>query len=266
MTTGPTTTTVSPACDHSVLNVIKLAQKVLRTRVQSKMHDTGIEQENARLWDELLQQSHDGVHDGTAPMILRGDLSAPVGIKLTGRRWEQFEKWFATTMKKPLRDACEAEGLPMLYPGRISNRRGGYSERSEAQYFVSFIASPPTNLSHLTTEESTDVDESSFPLNRWPSAPAKEAKITAPVASGNTRDPDQSPSGLPSGGNSSVRLQQQVLLEDENSLLKRMVIERDLYIEKLKDEIEKLKDEIQRLSRQYTPSTIAGTGAGRKWR
>ena len=194
MTTGPTsptTTTVSPACDHSVLNVIELAQKVLRTRVQSKMHDTGIEQENARLWNELLQQSHDGVHDGTTPMILRGDLSAPVGIKLTGRRWEQFEKWFATTMKKPLRDACEANGLPMLYPGRISNRRGGHPEHSEAQYFVSFVATPPTSDAQSEEEEE---EEGSLILRRL------------------------------------------AHLEDENAQLKRIVVECNLKLLKLRDE------------------------------
>lgn len=94
--------------------------------------------DHAKLWRELLNQSKEGSKRGIAPNILKGDLATPLGLKVTGRRWQLFLNWFDRHIEPSLTQLAERSKIPALKPIRKSNRKGGFPEASEAIFFLVF--------------------------------------------------------------------------------------------------------------------------------
>lgn len=129
-----------PAAGPKLEPAIKLALTRLQSWCKAEGFDwDGIQDEDGRLWKELLTQSADNLRNETTPCIRRGDLSSPVGVILDGRRWNKFLKWFDREVRLDLTKECQQANLPMLYCGRLSDMRGGRPESSEALYFLSYM-------------------------------------------------------------------------------------------------------------------------------
>ena len=94
---------------------------------------------NARIWEQLLDQSHRlGKHD-TAPAILKQDLGAPLGIRITKEKWMSFLSWWNREIRDDYIRACQLLQVPILYPARTCDSKGGYSESKAAIYFLSLL-------------------------------------------------------------------------------------------------------------------------------
>lgn len=104
--------------------------------------------ENAKLWRELLVQSRDRSSRDMAPYVLKGDLAAPTAVKLSGRRWQAFLRWFERIIAPELRMLSLESGIPALKAVRQSNPKGGRPEQSEAVYFLAFV-DPQATLTSL---------------------------------------------------------------------------------------------------------------------
>lgn len=94
---------------------------------------------SAQIWMELLRQSDQYMIDDIAPHRLAADLQAPLGFsKLGNRRWDQVRRLLRTEIKPYLKSALDYSNLPMLHEARLSNGKGGYHEKSGAEYYLSF--------------------------------------------------------------------------------------------------------------------------------
>ena len=80
--------------------------------------------DHAKLWRELLNQSKEGSKRGIAPNILKGDLAIPLGLKVDGRRWKLFEKWYERHIEPSLTQLAERSKIPALK----ANRNSGSSD------------------------------------------------------------------------------------------------------------------------------------------
>jgi hypothetical protein len=167
---GSATYEQAPACGPRLAPAIKQAQAALAEWMQADRRNTRfkseLESEDARLWGELLSQSSAGLRNQSPPLIRRGDLSSPIGVVLDGRRWDQFQGWYSRKYEPYLRRASDASGVPMLYGARISDRKGGHAESSEACYFLSF--NPPPER-QLTTAPYREVDGRTVRAIGWTS-------------------------------------------------------------------------------------------------
>lgn len=95
--------------------------------------------EHAKLWRELLNQSKDRSSRDVAPNVLKGDLAAPIGIKLDGRHWRGFQTWFERYVAPELLRLSMDSGVPALQAVRRSNRKGGFPGQSESVFFLAFL-------------------------------------------------------------------------------------------------------------------------------
>jgi hypothetical protein len=109
--------------------------------------------QDALLWRILLIRSLAECERGVATLFRRQDIGIPARIALTGRRWDQFQRWHARKVLNRHLEACKPDGLPMLYGGRMSDSRGGHAESAEALYFVSYdppeVGPAPTGATAL---------------------------------------------------------------------------------------------------------------------
>jgi hypothetical protein len=121
----------------------------------------GRECDDCRLWLELLRQTLRRSVDNASPEISRSDLSTPVGVVLTGRRWLRFVKRWQAHISPNLKQACIGCNASLLYPGRRSNKRGGRAEVSEAGYFLSLT--PPASTRSSGSFTLVAPKETSYP-------------------------------------------------------------------------------------------------------
>lgn len=213
----------SPACGATVGDAIAQALRIADVRAENERRLDSEISEDCRLWRELLRLSQGQLFQDMAPTISRKALEASANVELTQRRWMRFLRWFERNMAEPLHRACMQSGVPALYGGRLSDRRGGRAEYSEAQYFVSF-QSPDA----LAGAADTVMSAQSACIS--PDGSARNFN----AAPGRRHD---RPSGRIPGPLSEVeaRLQAQVRdLEDVTFRLKRLLAERDLEIDVLK--------------------------------
>lgn len=157
----------SPAHGSELLSAIDQAIQVLTDQMENEGNSYGVDAENEKIWQELLKRSRAKIVNQTAPCIRKGDLAAPLAIRLDGRRWERFQRWFVRAVENELLTASEASGIPILYGARLANRRGGYAEASEAIYFVSFdppeVSTRGRSIQAATTAPARLELEQSFP-------------------------------------------------------------------------------------------------------
>ncbi len=138
------------------------------------------------------------------PTIARGDLATPVGLELNRRRWVRFQRWFDRNMRSTFLSESLRSGVPMLFGGRSSDRRGGRAEFHEAKYFLSF--DPPDGAAAVE-------GDSPGPGSTKPRTEGAEAHALF-----DTSD------------NKDQRLKR---LEDENRRLMILVAKKDLEIDRL---------------------------------
>lgn len=95
--------------------------------------------EHLTLWKEILLQSKEHSSNFVAPNLLKGDIAARIAIRLTGRQWASFEKWFEQKIAPELRSLATQSRIPAIRPVRLSDRKGGYPEQSEAILYVAYF-------------------------------------------------------------------------------------------------------------------------------
>lgn len=118
---------------------------------------------HAKLWRELLQQSRMRAQQGTTPRIPKGDLAAPIGIRLDGRHWTFFENWHERYVAEELRMRASDSGIPALRAVRHANRAGGHPDKTEAMIFLAFDVENPADGPFETSEQATHKMHSAAP-------------------------------------------------------------------------------------------------------
>lgn len=130
-----------PASGPRLTEALTQAQEHLDVLARKNNYDHDGWPDHARLWRSLLEQSKSRMGpDRLAPHILKGDLASPVGVRLSGRYWTFFIKWFERVVVPGLNEQSLQSGIPVLVPVRVSNRNGGYPESSESIYFLAFAS------------------------------------------------------------------------------------------------------------------------------
>lgn len=99
--------------------------------------------QGARIWRELLLMSKDGSAAGVAPSIRRADLTFALKIDMDKRAWTRFERFYGSQMRDRLLTVARASGLPALSAVRLSQRRGGNPDATEAVYYLVAQPEPP---------------------------------------------------------------------------------------------------------------------------
>lgn len=94
----------------------------------------------AKIWGELLEQTKRRMIGDIAPNLLKGDISCPIGINVTGRQWKSFERWYDRHVRPELIKSAGESGIRAIRAVRVSDRKGGRPESSEAVYFLAYIA------------------------------------------------------------------------------------------------------------------------------
>lgn len=130
----------TPASGPNISNALRQALQTAESVAQSQQRLDARVCDDCRIWLELLHQSQDRLHGEVAPAIRRSSLDSASNLALTKRRWDRFLRWFHRNMLPPLKSSSERSGVPIVYPARASDRRGGRPELSEAHYFLSFQA------------------------------------------------------------------------------------------------------------------------------
>ena len=91
------------------------------------------------LWKEILLQSKKLSTKGVAPNLLKGDVASSIAVRLTGRQWSSFEKWFNQTIAPELQLLAAKSKVPAIRPVRIADRKGGYPDQSEAILYIAYV-------------------------------------------------------------------------------------------------------------------------------
>lgn len=95
---------------------------------------------HARLWKAILTQSKNRLDRQVAPNLVKSDLAIPALMKLDGRDWKSFGKWFERVIESELLQLSQLSRIPALRVIRHANAKGGYSEKSGAIYYLSFFS------------------------------------------------------------------------------------------------------------------------------
>lgn len=107
--------------------------------------------------------------NGVAPNILKGDLAAPIGIKLDGRHWSAFLKWFDRTIASELLNRARDSNVPALQAVRRSNPKGGFPDKSESVFFLAFLDEDVCLASPSEPESAKPIDSKQRYLGKcWP--------------------------------------------------------------------------------------------------
>lgn len=125
-----------PQLDKAIDQAIEHLNKIaVRRNYQAKNWPN-----HARLWREMLVQSKNRLDRLVAPNLSKSDLSIPAAVKLDGRDWQAFSKWFDRNVAPELLQLSSFTRIPALRAVRRSNTKGGFSESSEAIYCLSFFS------------------------------------------------------------------------------------------------------------------------------
>jgi len=121
------------------LQTIDQAMVVLdRWAKQSDQGAPAAWRQGARIWREMLLMSRDGSAGGVAPSIRKADLDFALKIALDKRSWTRFERFYATQMFDPLSAMSQDSGLPVISATRLTQKRGGNPDSTEAVCFLIF--------------------------------------------------------------------------------------------------------------------------------
>lgn len=179
-----TSTEVLPCSGPKTKPSIELAQLQLAQWAKREGLPDGKQQPDqlppdARLWYELLRQSLEGIHLDTVPSLPRGDLAAPTGIKLTERRFAQFQRWFEREILIDLERLVRDRGCLPIRAHRVSDRRGGDATVSEAKYFLTFAPFASWRATDGAPEAPASGDGVAQPVAGQPSSLPPEAPVPA---------------------------------------------------------------------------------------
>lgn len=130
-----------PASGPKLYLAIDQALKQLNTLATRRDFDHEGWPEHARLWRELLNQSKNRSSREVSPNLLKGDLASPIGIRLDGRHWHSFKKWFDRHVASELLQLAMDSGVPALQAVRLSNRKGGFPDQAESIFYLVFFES-----------------------------------------------------------------------------------------------------------------------------
>ncbi len=123
---------------------------------------------DALVWRTLLKLSSQGFDRTVTPLFQRQELAIPSRVELTGRRWTQWQRWYAREIKAGLEHLCSSIKVPVLYGARMSNTRGGYADSSEAFYYLSFCPPLPCSArSAAGSSERMRADVPNGPSSPW---------------------------------------------------------------------------------------------------
>ena len=126
-----------PASGQQINEYIDQALDIIKV-VESRETENNRRSEYARLLREILVLSKAETGYGVVKIMLSGDLGTLLGIKLDGRYWLSFLKWFYRFIYDDFILESKRSGIPALIPTRLSDRKGGYSDRSEAVIYLTF--------------------------------------------------------------------------------------------------------------------------------
>lgn len=129
---------IKPASGQKLPLAIDLALQHLDDLVIKRGGNNDSWSRHAALWQTILVQSRNQSVLGVSPNLLKGDLAAPVGIRLDGRYWTRFETWFDRYVWPDLQRIAAASSVPPLRPARWADRKGGYHAEAEAVFFLYF--------------------------------------------------------------------------------------------------------------------------------
>lgn len=150
-----------PASGPKLDQSIDQAIKQLKTLATRRDFSPNSWPDHAKLWRELLNQSKSrSLNREVSPNLLKGDLASPTGIKLDGRHWQAFRKWFATNVAPELLLLSADSGVPALQAIRRSNSKGGFPEKSESVFYLAFYEGEKnTNDDEVSsqTDETSDL-------------------------------------------------------------------------------------------------------------
>ncbi len=162
-------------------------------------HDSLKRPLSARIWRELLIQSMAKVRPEVAdkrrrqpapvaPAFRVIDIGGPAGVRIDGRQWEKFERWFARHIEAELRARCLEAEVPMLYAARLSDR-GGYHEEHMSVVFLTTDPPTPEHSPMAAAITPPSVDTTS--ATKVSEAPAAVGEVGAPPPTASQRrDPD----------------------------------------------------------------------------
>lgn len=165
------------------LNQIEGNQEVLRHAKLKHMS----------LWKEILLQSKERGTNGVAPNLLKGDIAARIAVRLTGRKWDSFEKWFDQAIAPELQSLAEKSKVPAIRPVRITDRKGGYPDQSEAILYVAYVEKIGTTADGSAAIESPsqqiDAKKSLAVSEELTVCNSDDAQKTADIAAAQTHKP-----------------------------------------------------------------------------
>lgn len=122
-----------------------------------------VENINLRIWKRLVSVSRERIAAFEAPIIQKADITDAVDVELSGRRWDQFQRWFDRHMAPELARLSRESGVPAVCAVRVSDRRGGHPHFRGSVYFIVFSPLPElsteSNKNSLQAKTSTS-DES----------------------------------------------------------------------------------------------------------
>lgn len=128
-----------PASGPKLLPAIEQARHQLEELARRRCFDPKAWGPHPSLWRELLNQSRRNLVGNVAPNLLKGEVAAPIGIKLTGRQWDGFQKWFSRWVLADLCSLAVETKIPALCAIRFSERKGGHPDQSEAIYYLAYF-------------------------------------------------------------------------------------------------------------------------------
>lgn len=146
-----------PASGPKLKSAITAAAEYLEQYRYEHGFSWGSSDTNALLWRTLLNLSSQGSDRIVTPLFKRQELAIPSRVELTGRRWAQWQRWYAREIQHGLEHFCSSINVPVLYGARLSDGRGGYADSSEAFYYLSFCS--PLQCSAREPVDSVDREQ-----------------------------------------------------------------------------------------------------------
>lgn len=128
-----------PAVDSKLATYIDTALACLQVWARANGQNwESLTDPHALLLKTLLAKSKPEVTRGVAPIIPLSELQNLMTDGLTGRKWEQFLRWYGREIERPLEKTCAQRAQKLLYPGRSTSGSGGRGPKGQAIYFLSF--------------------------------------------------------------------------------------------------------------------------------
>lgn len=134
----------TPAKGIQLAAALTQAIHIAEVQISNQVRQDLVANVHLQVWAELLSITQ-RLAAVEAPMVRKRDFGKPLRTELTGRRWDQFQRWFAREMGPALDRRSRESEVPALYAVRVSDKLGGHPNYRDAAYFVAFAS--PTSKS-----------------------------------------------------------------------------------------------------------------------